>query len=130
MDEKTLIMKSMVNALTYQANKQEDKQQVSFTTQQKSEDKAKNNGKGKEKILECGCVVPFNRSYSKSKCWRLHPELTPERVLRRQKNNSTTATAAASVVALGLLLGLLMGGKRDLLLILLLIGLIRQSIDH
>ncbi|KAG5950504.1 hypothetical protein E4U58_001598 [Claviceps cyperi] len=29
MDEKTLAMKSMVNALTYQANKQEDKQQVS-----------------------------------------------------------------------------------------------------
>ncbi|KAG5914989.1 hypothetical protein E4U61_005136, partial [Claviceps capensis] len=46
MDEKTLTMKSMVNALTYQANKQEDKQQVSFTTQQKSEDKAKNYNRG------------------------------------------------------------------------------------
>ncbi|KAG6246887.1 hypothetical protein E4U49_000487 [Claviceps purpurea] len=75
MDEKTLTMKSMVNTLTYQANKQEDKQQVSFNTQQKSEDKAKNNGKGEEKTLECGCVVPFGgKGHSKSKCWKLHPE--------------------------------------------------------
>ncbi|KAG5931670.1 hypothetical protein E4U60_005884 [Claviceps pazoutovae] len=99
MDEKTLTMKSMVNALTYQAKKQEDKQQVSFNTQ-KAEDKTKNNGKGKERTLECGCVVPaFAKGHPKSKCWKLHPELLPEKYSRRQKNNSTTATVSTPATA-------------------------------
>ncbi|KAG6151975.1 hypothetical protein E4U51_000533 [Claviceps purpurea] len=100
-----LTKEDMLTYLTYEANKPEKEQKLTFNTQSKAKSPeepsaAEKNTTSQDVTLDCGCVIkPGRPTHNSDDCWTLYPDQKPEHL---RMKTGPQSYASPDIVTAGL----------------------------